>query len=335
MGKPASKTAIGAFVVGAVVLAVAGILVFGSGKYFAERTRYVTFFGGSIKGLYVGSPVTVAGSKVGEVVKIQSFFDPEKLNFFNPVFIEIDPDRFRLLDAQGGSGIRSFLKRDKYAVYEPLLKKGLKAQLVLQSFVTGQLMVSLGFHPDKPVRLVGLIKDVPEIPTVPSKFEELEKTVEELPLKQLAGKLDNVLDGIDRLVTRLDSNLEPVVTDARETLESVRHALGEADKTMASARELFAQAEKTLAFEEGVPGEVASSLLETLATARSALEESRSALAEAKGLAGHSAYLGYEIGRTLEDVRDMSRSVHSLSDYLERHPESLIRGKSDSEGAPP
>ena len=335
MAKPASKTAIGAFVVGAVVLAVAGILVFGSGKLFAERTRYVMFFEGSIKGLQVGSPVTVAGSKVGEVVKIQSFFDPAGLKFHNAVFVEIDQERFQLIDAQGGSRIRSFLKRDKYSLYEPLLEKGLKAQLVLQSFVTGQLMVSLGFHPDKPVRLAGLIKDVPEIPTVPSKAEELEKTLEELPLKQMAGKLDNVLDGIDRLVTRLDSNLEPLITDTRKTLETVRRTLGEADKALASARGLFAQAEKTLAFEEGVPGEVASSLLDTLAAARGALDESRSTLAEAKGIAGHTTYLGYEIGRTLEDVRDTSRSVHSLSDYLARHPESLIRGKSATEGALP
>jgi paraquat-inducible protein B len=330
MGKQASKTAIGAFVVGAIALAVAGVVVFGSGKLFRERVKYVMFFEGSIKGLQVGSPVLVSGGKVGEVVGIRSIFDSEKLNFYNPVFIEIDPDSFQLISAPGRTGIGSFLKRQKHLLYEPLLEKGLKAQLALQSFLTGQLVVSLAFHPDKPVRLVGLIKEVPEIPTVPSQQEELEKTVKQLP--QIAGKLDNVLGGIDRLVANLDAKVEPIASDVKKTMETVRQTLGEADKTMASARGALAQAEKTLAFEEGIPGEVASSLLETLATARGSLEESRRALLEAQGLAKQSAYLGYQIGKTLEEVQDMSRSVRTLTDYLEEHPDSLIWGKSPAEG---
>jgi hypothetical protein len=37
--------------------------------------------------------------------------------------------------------------------------------------------------------------------------------------------------------------------------------------------------------------------------------------------------LGYEALRTLRDVADAARSIKALVDYLERHPDALLRGK--------
>ena len=51
MSKPANKTAIGMFVVGALALAVAAILVLGSGKFFTRKDLYVAYFEGSVKGI--------------------------------------------------------------------------------------------------------------------------------------------------------------------------------------------------------------------------------------------------------------------------------------------
>jgi paraquat-inducible protein B len=346
MGKHASKTVIGAFVVGAVALAVAGVMVFGSGKFFSERARYVMFFDGSLKGLQVGSPVVMNGIKIGQVTDIHIVGDLAALKFYTPVYVEIEPDKIRLT-GQGKATIRK-LMTTKYKYYQKLMDKGMKAQLVLQSFVTGQLWISLGFHPDKPIRLVGVVKDVPEIPTIPTGLEELQRTIENVPIKVIAAKLDNVITGIDRivnspelqrtfsnmekatgnidrLVKRVDSQVEPLSADVRRTLE-------EANKTLVSARGTLAQAEKTLAFNEGAPGQAVESLLATLASARSSLEESRKALVEAQGLTSQSAYLGYEVGSTLEEMKSLSRSMRSMTDYLERHPESLIRGKSPDKG---
>jgi len=346
MGKQASRAMIGAFVVGAVALAVAGVMVFGSGKFFSERARYVMFFDGSLKGLQVGSPVVMNGIKIGQVTDIHIVGDLAALKFYSPVYIEIEADKIRVA-GQEKTTIREFMTT-KYKYYQKLLDKGMKAQLVMQSFVTGQLLVSLGLHPDKPIRLVGLVKDVPEIPTIPTGLDELQKTIENVPVKEIAAKLDNVVTGIDRivnspglkrtlaniekatgdidrLVNRVDSQVEPLSADVRRTLE-------EANKTLASAQGTLAQAEKTLAFKEGVPGQVATSLLETLSSARSSLDESRKALVEVQGLTSQSAYLGYEVGTTLEEMRSLSRSMQSLTDYLERHPESLIRGKSPDKG---
>lgn len=345
MGKQASRTAIGAFVVGAIALAVAGVLVFGSGKLLSKQARFVMFFDGSLKGLQVGAPVVMQGVKIGQVTDIYVMADPATLEFYSPVFVEIDPGKIRVA---GQETTTWKMRKEEYSDYQALLKKGMKAQLVLQSFVTGQLWIGLGLYPDKPVRLVGMIKDVPEIPTIPLTLEELEKTIGELPVKQIVLKLDNVITGIDRLVNspelqrtvvnlekatgdidrlvkRVDSQVEPLSSDVRRTLE-------EANKTLASAQGALAQTEKTLAFKEGVPGQIAENLLATLTSARIALDESRKALVAVQDFTSQSAYLGYEADSTLEQVKSLSRSMRSLTDYLDRHPESLIRGKSPDKG---
>ena len=345
MGKQASRTVIGAFVVGAIALAVAGVLVFGSGKLLSKQARFVMFFDGSLKGLQVGAPVVMQGVKIGEVTDIYVMADPATLEFYNPVFVEIDPGKIRVA---GQETTTWKMRKEEYSDYQALIKKGMKAQLVLQSYVTGQLWIGLGLYPDKPVRLVGVIKDVPEIPTTPPTLEELSKTIGELPVKQIVWKLDNVITGIDRLVNspelqrtvvnlekatgdidrlvkRVDSQVEPLSTDVRRTLE-------EANKTLASAQGALAQTEKTLAFKEGVPGQIAENLLATLTSARIALDESRKALVAVQDFTSQSAYLGYEADSTLEQVKSLSRSMRSLTEYLDRHPESLIRGKSPDKG---
>ena len=65
MSKPASKTLIGVFVIGAIALAVLAVVVFGSGRFFSEKMPLVMYFEGSVAGLNIGSPVMFRGVKVG------------------------------------------------------------------------------------------------------------------------------------------------------------------------------------------------------------------------------------------------------------------------------
>ena len=88
-----NQAVIGAFVVGAVVLAVVGVIVFGSGKMFQEVDKYVLYFEGSVKGLNVGAPVTFRGVKIGSVTGISLRANPENLEVRIPVVIEIEKGR--------------------------------------------------------------------------------------------------------------------------------------------------------------------------------------------------------------------------------------------------
>ena len=332
MSKQASKRLIGVFVLGAVFLVVASIVVFGSGTLFTKSHKNVLFFAGSVKGLQIGAPVVFRGVQIGHVTNIVVEFNEKELMPFVPVYIEVDERRIVPLgDKQ--SYDQQFL--------QSLINKGLKAQLQMQSFVTGQLMVNLDFYPNTPVKLVGLEKRYPEIPTVPSSLEQLTKKLEELPLDEIANRLNETLAGINRLVNSRDlqasiGSLNQLLknTDALvKNLDSeIKPLASDIRGTTAAARAAFAQAEKTLRFDEGAPGEIALSIKETLSAASATMKETQTAVANLNKIAVQNANLGYDISRTLEQTAELARSIRILADYLERHPESLLRGKSTDKG---
>jgi paraquat-inducible protein B len=304
MSKQASKTLIGAFVLGALGLVVAGLVVFGSGKLFRKVEKAVMFFEGSVQGLQVGAPVVFRGVQIGHVTNIVMEFNANDLTGLIPVYIEIYPHK--IVPIGGGS----FDQRYRQA----LIEKGLRAQLELQSFVTGQLLVNLDFYPNTPIRLVGLEKEYPEIPTIPSGIEQLKKRIEQLPLTEIAGRLNEALAGINKLVNS---------RDLQASIGSLNQLLKDTD---ALAKNLNAKVEH-LDSEQ-----IASSIKETLSAAQGTLNETRKAVENINGIAAQNANLGYEIGRTLEQIAELSRSIRLLADYLERHPEALIRGKNPSKG---
>jgi paraquat-inducible protein B len=332
MSKQANKTLIGAFVLGSLVLIVAGVVVFGSGKFFSKVNKNVLFFDGSVKGLQIGAPVMFRGVQIGHVTNIVLEVNAKDLTAFIPVYTEIYPQKLVPLGDNPNFDQRYL---------EALIEKGLRAQLQMQSFVTGQLMVNLDFYPNTPIRLVGLEKKYPEIPTIPSSLEQLTKRFEELPLKEIADRLNETLAGINRLVNSRD--LQASIGSLNQLLKNtdalVKHLNTEVGPlasdirgTADAARKAFVQAEKTLTFSEGVPGQIASSIRETLLSAQATLKETNKAVENINGIAVQNANLGYEIGRTLEQIAELSRSIRVLADYLERHPEALLRGKSPSKG---
>ena len=204
MSRKANPTFIGAFVVGAVALVVAGVVIFGSGKFFTETRKFVMFFEGSVKGLNIGAPVAFKGVKVGSVKEIRLFLDDRDLTLKIPVYVELEPKR--ITQIQGGGDPQKLLKaKGVSTLIEFLVQEGLRAQLGMQSLVTGQLYVDLDFYHDKPLRMVGAEPGLPEIPTIASSLEELSKTVEKIPLEDLAQKLLAAIEGIDHFVNSPES----------------------------------------------------------------------------------------------------------------------------------
>jgi paraquat-inducible protein B len=172
VSKQENKKAIGAFVVVALALAVGAIVVFGSGKFFVKRYQFVAFFQGSVKGLRVGAPVVFRGVKIGAVTDMMIYAnrsDPSNRSFEIPVILEIE-----------GGNIQSIGPeiKDQKQYIQALINSGLRAQLQMQSLVTGQLMINIDFYPDTPVRLVGtrkihLARDVMELPTIETPMQKI------------------------------------------------------------------------------------------------------------------------------------------------------------------
>ena len=95
MSKPANKTLIGAFVIGAIALLVIAVLIFGSGKFLKKTFHTVVFFEGSIKGLNEGAPVIFKGVKVGAVKEIRLIYDAANDSLRIPVIIELEPEKIK------------------------------------------------------------------------------------------------------------------------------------------------------------------------------------------------------------------------------------------------
>jgi phospholipid/cholesterol/gamma-HCH transport system substrate-binding protein len=328
VARRASSTMIGAFVVGAVALGVVALTVFGSGRLLQHRPTLVMFFSGSITGLSVGSPVEFRGVKVGEVTKIAAVFDPETVNITIPVYVEFDP---KSLIVSGGDRKLLQAKLDAGSLYQPLLDKGLKAQLDIQSLITRQLYVSLDFHPEIPPRLVGRDAQYPEIPTIPSIGDKIQDALQKLP-----DKIVRAADGIERLVNSpavqgtvqdlgvalrdLDLLIRDVRTEVKPVAASLRRSSDAAQRT-------FAQAERTLSLKEGPAAELAASLTDTIKKAGASLEQLHATLGAYERVAAQNGNVGYDLTRTLGDVDAAAHAVRSLAEYVELHPEAVLNGR--------
>lgn len=332
MSKRANTKLIGGFVVGAIVLTVAGILLFGSGKFFSHQRKFVLFFEDSVKGLNIGAPVDFKGVNVGTVKDIKIVLNKEDFSLLIPVFIEIDAHRI----SAGGtaSEIRRLVEtREKKTFLQLLIHRGLKAQLAMQSLVTGQLGIHLDFYPDKPLRLVGAEPSYTEIPTTESSLSALSKTLENIPLAEIADKVEKTLDGIEKLVNSPD--LKETLVSVHQTVDEAHVFLRHLDsqvKPLATSTELTLSEAKKL-FKNAA--QLASNLDSRIPPLIASLEDtSNAAGGTMKGVnnaverfAGANSPLRLELIKTLNEFSAAARSFRVLAEYLENHPEAFIKGK--------
>ena len=124
MAKEANKTVIGLFVVGAIVLLVVALVVFGGGKFFKKTNRYVAFFEGSVKGLSVGAPVMFRGVRIGKVDDFQVYFDAKEDKFKIPVQLTLFTEKIH------GVGMEeAFTEEENLKQWQKMLTDGFRAEL--------------------------------------------------------------------------------------------------------------------------------------------------------------------------------------------------------------
>jgi paraquat-inducible protein B len=341
MSKPANKTMIGAFVVVAVVLAVAALVLFGSGKFFRKTETWLTFFQGSVRGLNVGSPVLFRGVQIGQVTDIIVGFDAAKLKVLIPVIFEIDPEKFK--------DIGDSHQKSEKELHSALIKEGLRAQLQMQSLVTGQLLIDVDFYPDTPAKLIGIdqfkdnaiFEESWEIPSIPTPLQELEKALNKINIKEIAKDLRQAMNGIaklandpdlyegisvikntltdiQKLARNLDSKIEPLATSFDQTLVEARAGIGD-------ARKLITNIDK-----KTTP--LISKIQNATNSAQMALEQADQTLESLRQIAEEGSQLRFEVSATLREISAASRSVRVLADFIDQHPDALLRGRAIPRG---
>jgi paraquat-inducible protein B len=338
MSKQANPAVIGGFVVGAVVLVIAGTLIFGSGKFFSNIVPCVMYFESDVQGLRIGAPVNFRGVQIGTVTAVKARYDSEKFGIRIPVYIELRPDG---VEAQGDE------ERSPVEILQILLERGLRAQLQVESMVTGQLFVQLDMHPDAPPKQAGEDPSTQllEIPTIPTRFQEVQQTIQkaidkiaQLPLEQIVVNLEGALSNINRLVG------SPEVLEATRnlnaTLTSVQQLLHNFDKQVEPLAINLAKATEhvgTLAQNADTQMQVLTTTLkdtaltfkDTAAAARGALDQTKETLASVQDFTTQSSPLHYEMVRTLRELSDSARSLRALADYLEQNPNAIVFGKKE------
>ena len=353
MNKKSSTTLIGVFVITAVVLVTTGIIILGGGKFLSKTETYVMYFEGSLHGLSVGAPVVWRGVKIGQVADIHIQFDPEAIEAIIPVFVSVDPEKFEL-----PVGFERDTDIDTLPI---LIERGLGAQLQSQSFVTGQLQVAVDFYPDQKPRLTGITSEYLEIPTIPTEFEKIRDIFTKLPLKEIVNKLNDPLDGSDRIVnapelTATIKELELAIQEAKTLLQTssrvidtigadAHTSLGDiqdlvrkmdsqidllaknTNSALNDAAKAFRQSEQTLALKDGRSAEVADSVIGAADAFRDTLNKAGVAVDNISAMTDKDSEVKYQINTVLRELTAAARSIRIWAELIERQPEALIRGK--------
>ena len=332
MNKKISPAMIGAFVIGAVALIVIAILVFGSGRLFRQTRDFVLYFDNSVNGLRIGAPVKVKGVEIGSVKDIR--LQLEKGGEVNkiPVIIEID------LEKLTSRGATSVVAENREALNKAIVDRGLRAQLEMESLVTGLLYVAIDFFPGTPINLVQRTNGdykYPEVPTLPTSLEQAKGAVdrilnklEEIDFKELGANLQATLKGVNRTVNspEIESvlrSLARVMPKVDEAVVNIRNLAGTMDdKVKILAEDLqHTSGDARLALKQA--GDALKQTEETM-------KRAEAAVANIETLSDLDSPVNYELIKGLRDVSSAARSLRALTDYLERNPRAPIFGKPNS-----
>jgi paraquat-inducible protein B len=318
MAKRVSPAVIGAFVVSSFVVMVAALVVVVSGRLFIKPLTFVCMFQGDLNGLKVGAPVKFRGVQIGSVAAIKLFLSPEEgrlrpsiTQLWLPVIIELDP---ALITSRGGTGAAL-----KQTGFEDAIKRGARAQLNVESLLTGLLYIDLDIRPNTPLNIVlepgGRYR---EIPTVPTTMEAVQKQAtealakfEQIDFKALAVSITDAANSIRALTGS---------PELKATIESLKQTAANLNTTIVAIRATINNANAKI-------DPLVSSLQKNSQEVNSTLAQTRTALDDLQSTLDPDSPLAVHLNETLDQLTETTRSIGAFTDYLQHNPSSLIRGR--------
>ncbi|MCG4452244.1 MULTISPECIES: MlaD family protein [unclassified Pseudomonas] len=307
---------IGAFLLGGLALLAAGLLLLSRDSWFSQPNEYAVYFTGALDGLDVGADVTYRGVKVGTVREIRLSYDPELKDVLMPVVLRINTPERQQTSARGFD-----------QVIGQLVERGLRAQLQTPSLLTGKAIVALDMFPDQ----AGYVRtphelDLPTIPSVPSRIDEiadvlreLAGNLRELPLQEMVVSATRALQSLekltssaelqqglvsmsqmlvklDRLSGRLEQQLPPIMANVQQSSVALRDAVGEIRRAAQNAAQ--------------------------------ALQQINDLAADSRRSLGPESEVQYEALRALQELSRAGKALQRTMEGLDQQPQSLIFGKS-------
>jgi paraquat-inducible protein B len=319
----ANPTAIGAFLVGALVLTVAGTVTLASAAWFESRATFASYFQESVNGLEVGAPVKFQGVPVGNVTAILIQIDEQDRSFQVPVEYDIDLTR---LTTQLGT----FVDLENPAVLRRQIGQGLRAQLQMESMVTGKLYIELSYRQDPaPPELEQRPTARPEIPTTPSLLAALGTGA-----GSMVADVLRVLFQVNQMLEEVDMpQINAAVVASAQAVERLVEA-PEIRAAVGQVPGMAAQVNRTMAEVEMLVGRLGAAIdplqlrvEDTAVEMTATLEALRRTLEETHGLLSMDSGVGYGLQDALARLRDAAAALTLLTNSLDQNPDMLMRGR--------
>ena len=326
MSQKANPTLIGAFVFGAIVIAIGAVLFFGSANLFARKQLFETYFQQTVNGLAVGSNVKYKGVTVGKVTRVQLKFQGADEAPVVRVIYEINTDN--LLNKYGLSIDLSDRKR-----HEKAIDNGFRAKLDFESLISGQLFIALDFYKDAAAPVLHANDnnvDIFEIPPQPSDIDailaDLTKAIGNIgsvDFASLAKELQGVLKSADAAIVSLHlDQLGPSIDKAANSISNLANG-DQVKSALVSVRESFDQLTATLKSLNPAVGD----LKPTLDQAKAALTNLQKSTAQLDQILKPDSSLRYQLDSSLSEISSAATAIQQLSDFLQRHPNSILFGR--------
>ena len=291
----------------------------------SEATRTLIYFHEPLKGLTVGASVDFQGIVLGKVLELGVEYDPTSFIFTKKVLVETYRGRL----AVKGEEIQDETHEQRIA---RLVERGLRAQLSSPNLLTGARSIEFVFRPDDDAVLVGEPDaPYPELPSVLSTSEEITETLDKLPA--IVADLEQTMDSVAKMVSSDEvKNTLASVAAASGSLETL---LGGLDKDreplMGSLTDAVAQVDTLVTNLDEVVKELrdrAPGLLDSVeATALSAQGAMAGGEETLAGLNAGLPTMQHRLDQALAELASGLKAIRGLAEYLERHPEALLKGK--------
>jgi paraquat-inducible protein B len=259
----------------------------------AQSLRMV--FDGSVRGLVVGAPVDFLGVEIGNVRSITLQQGAPGQRFPVMVMADIYPLRFgKLLGVPGKPNATE--SEGSLALLQRLADSGLRAQLRTGNLLTSQLYVALDFLlPSAKQTKTSLLADAEGVITLPT----------------MAGTLSELQPQVASIVDKLSK------IPFQDIAASVQTTLGQVNTAVAAFGGLTPEAQKALVGVQTTLTEVQRTLGSAQATMKNVDQN----------LFDERAPVQRQFEQTLLEVQRAAQSLRVLADYLQLHPEAVVRGK--------
>jgi paraquat-inducible protein B len=271
---------------------------------YQNQISVVAYFQSSVAGVSRGTPVTIFGIQVGNVTDVKFLLDPATGLAKVRVAMELQPERV----IRSADFSRDLKPLD---VLQRMVDRGMRVDLETSSYITGQKDVALAFEPDAghvPITREGASFVLPAA----SGGSDLLTAASQITAKLSAIPFDQI-----------GANLNKLLVTSNETLggDQVKNALSSLSATLASVQHLVATTDRGLA-------PTLHELPVLTANLQATLRGTNLAITQLNRGYGNNSDFQRGLGQLMTQADGALRSVKDLADFLDRHPESLLLGRS-------